>query len=272
MKKYVVIVTLIIVASFTYTYMIAVLFAQNFESITYYFDSGIFVSVISCLIILIVYKIDILINKTISKLPASIFVINVFVSFVTSLFLFFIISWVSNGFIRNEWSLSFTFLKQQIIFVFYLLLLISSYHTVAYFTRATQIRNKKLKADNFELNLALNRYLKRIPSLTNKKTEMIPINNISFFNIEDGLVFAVTKDNKRKPITVTTLNRLEEMLNPMKFFRINRSEIVNIDEIESFEPYIKDRLAIKILKSNVILYTSNTKSSYFRTWILDGVN
>jgi hypothetical protein len=252
--------------------MIAILFAQNYETIDYYFDSGFSVSVIGCLIIFMTYKIDTLIYKMINKPSKSMFAMSVFVSFLTSVLLFFAISWILNGIVRKEWSLDFTFLKQQIIFINFLLLLILSYHTIAYFTRTIAIKNKKLKADNLEMSLALNKYVSRIPSLLNKKTELIPISQILFFKIEEGIIFAHTINDQKKPLTIATLNQLESKLNPVTFFRINRSEIVNIEKIESFEPYFKDRLALKIVGNKATLYTSNTKSPSFREWLLDGSN
>lgn len=249
--------------------MIAVLFAQDYNAINYYFDAGFSLSFLGCLILFIVYKIDTFINRAIYRFSKSMFTISFFVSFFTSLLLFFFVSWLLNGFLRDEWSLGFTFLKQQIIFINFLLLLILSYHTIAYFTRTTAIKNKKLTADNAEMSLALHKYLTRVPSLSSKKTELIPIAQILFFKIEEGVVFAYTNDGKKKPLTITTLNLLESKLNRAKFFRINRSEIVNIDKIESFEPYFKDRLAIKISNNSTTLYTSNTKSASFREWLLD---
>ena len=269
MKKYIIIALLISIVSFVYTFMIAILFAQDYESINYYIDSGFSVSVFGCLIIFITHKIDLFIYNTINKQSKTIFILSVFVSFISSLLLFLLVSWLLNGFVRSNWSLNFIFLKQQIIFIIFLLLLIFSYHTVVYFTKSIVIKNKKLKADNLEMSLALNKYLTKVPSLSNKKTELISITQILFFKIEEGVVFAYISKQKKKPLTYTTLNHLETKINPTMFFRINRSEIVNIEKIESFEQYFKDRLAIKILNESITLYTSNTKSPSFRNWILE---
>lgn len=244
--------------------MIAVLFAPEFSAINYYLDSGLSLSLIGCITIYIVYKIDNFINKMIIKSSKSIFIINFLISFFISSIFFAFISWFLNIILRDEWSLNFSFLRQQMLIVNFLLILILSYHTILYFTRSITLKNRKLTADNLEMSLALKKYLTRIPSLSNKKTVLIPIKNVLFFKIEEGIVFAYTSENNKKALTTTTLNSLEPKLNPVIFFRINRSEIVNLDKVESYEPYLKDRLAIKISKSNITLYTSNSKSSSFR--------
>ena len=122
------------------------------------------------------------------------------------------------------------------------------------------------------MSLALNKYLKRIPSLINKETTLISIDDVVYFKIENGIVFAHLIDGKQKPLSITTLNELESKLNPAVFFRINRSEILHFDKIVSFEPYFKDRLAIKLLESKTILYTSNAKSTLFRKWLVNPSN
>ena len=41
-----------------------------------------------------------------------------------------------------------------------------------------------------------------------------------------------------------TLSDVEGKIDPSKFFRINRSEIINLDFLEKVEPYFKNKLAI----------------------------
>lgn len=151
----------------------------------------------------------------------------------------------------------------------YLLILVLAYQAIAYFTRTISRKNKALKTENLELNLALNKYLKRIPSVLNKKTSLISVDEIFYFKIEDGVLFAFLSEGKKKPLIIATLNALAPKLNPTTFFRINRSEIVNIDKIAFFEPYFKDRLAIRLSDNKTILYTSNNKSASFKKWLVN---
>lgn len=252
--------------------MISLLFAEDYRAIDYSFDSGISLSIIGCLAVFIIYKVDNLIHKLILGNSKSIILLNFFISLLSTVLLFFFISWIFNLVLRNNISISFSFIKEQIVIINYLFILILAYHTIGYFTRAIAKKNKELKADNLEMSLALNKYLKRIPSIINKKTTLIPIDDIVYFKIESGIVFAHLISGEQKPLTITTLNELESKLNPTVFFRINRSEILHFDKIASHEPYFKDKLAIKLLDSETILYTSNSKSPSFRKWLVNPSN
>ncbi|MFY0629457.1 MAG: LytTR family transcriptional regulator DNA-binding domain-containing protein [Flavobacteriaceae bacterium] len=249
--------------------MIAVLSAHDSSSINYHLDGAIFISLFGYFCIFIVYKIDKIINQLNIKYSNSIFFINFSLSFLISSSIIIFISWIFNGFVRDEWALQFVFVKQQMILLNFLLIIILSYLTISYFTRSVSIRNKKLKADNLEMSLALHKYLTRIPSLSNKKTTLIPVNKVSYFKIDEGVLFAYTSKDEKHPLTITTLNVLESKLNPTNFFRINRSEIININKVESYEPYLKDRLAIKLSHRSITLYTSNAKSASFREWVVN---
>jgi len=267
LKRRLIIVTMIIVYSYIYSYMIALLLAETPETIYFHFSSGLVISIFGCLAIFIVHNIDQQIDKIMAKSSKFVFLINFLISFFTSVVIFAVITWLLNVILRDLWVLDFQYFKEQLIVINYLFILLLSYYTISYFSKSSELRNKKLKAENLEMSIALNKYVTRIPSLSNKKTVLIPVNSVLFFNIEDGVVFANTSENKMHPLTTTTLNDLESTLNPAVFFRINRSEIVHIDKISSYEPYFKDRLAIKLSNSQTTLYTSNKRSSSFREWL-----
>lgn len=60
---------------------------------------------------------------------------------------------------------------------------------------------------------------------------------------------------------------LIETLNPRIFFRINRSQIVNIDFIESMESHFKNRLLLQMKGAKEKVLTSSNVTSRFRTWL-----
>lgn len=262
-----IVIALVIGYSFIYTYMVAILLAHSPDTIYYHVSTGILIGVLGCLTIYIVYNIDRLISRIMVKTSKFVFIFNFLISFVISVLMFAIIGWSLNVILRDIWTLNFGYLKEQIAIVNYLSILILSYYTIAYFSKSTELQNKKLKAENLEMSKALNKYATRIPSLSNKKTVLISVDHVVYFKIEDGIVFAYTDDQKKHSITTPTLSELESKLNPAIFFRINRSEIIHVDKIISFEPYFKDRLAIKLSTNNTTVYTSNKRSSQFRNWL-----
>ncbi len=97
---------------------------------------------------------------------------------------------------------------------------------------------------------------------------------IKILNIEDIVSFEANGDfcvaydsAMNKHIINYNLGNIESKIDPKQFFRINRSEIINIDYVDNIEPHFKNRLAIKLAKRPEAVYTSSTKTPSFRTWL-----
>ena len=77
-------------------------------------------------------------------------------------------------------------------------------------------------------------------------------------------------DQRGKRHTISqNLGSIFQQLNPKKFFKINRSEIINIDFIENIESYFKNRLLISIKSHKEKVMTSSATTADFRKWIED---
>jgi len=63
------------------------------------------------------------------------------------------------------------------------------------------------------------------------------------------------------------IGALLETLNPRIFFRINRSQIVNLDFIESMENHFKNRLLLRMKGAKEQVLTSSSVTARFRTWL-----
>ena len=74
-------------------------------------------------------------------------------------------------------------------------------------------------------------YKQRFAVKSTKGIYIIGVKDIAFIQVVSGIVYAFTKNGKKYPLN-HNLNQLEELLNPNDFFRINRSELINIDFIE----------------------------------------
>ena len=92
--------------------------------------------------------------------------------------------------------------------------------------------------------------------------------NVMLFYAEGKTVYLVTYDNK-KYIIDYTLEQLEgELLDPFKFFRINRKYILNIDSINYVKQYINHRLIIYTENDfNGDLIVSRDKVKSFKSWL-----
>jgi len=80
--------------------------------------------------------------------------------------------------------------------------------------------------------------------------------------------FCLVIDNLGKRHTISqNLGTTFSQLNPKIFFKINRSEIVNIDCIEKIESHFKNRLLLSIKNYKEKVMTSSSNTADFRKWI-----
>jgi len=102
-----------------------------------------------------------------------------------------------------------------------------------------------------------------------KKKEGIKLLNVTdIVSFEASGDFSFAYDNlSKKHIINSSIGEIESKLNPTSFFRINRSEIVNIDYITQIESHFKNRLIIKLKHREETLNTSSSKTPEFRVWL-----
>lgn len=95
----------------------------------------------------------------------------------------------------------------------------------------------------------------------------ISCEKVAYFLAEDGVVLLVTFEENRFVVGYT-LDQLEEMLDPERFFRTNRQLIANIKSVKEVSPYFKGRLHLALnpsLAGDQII--SSSKASAFKKWL-----
>jgi len=120
--------------------------------------------------------------------------------------------------------------------------------------RAALAKFKKLSAGNDPFRRDFkqlihefrNQYKSRFLIRTGDKYRSVPTGEISHFHIAERSVFLTDHQGRDHGIDYS-LDQLQEMLDPRKFFRINRECIVSIDSIALMHSYSSSRLTI-ILK------------------------
>lgn len=83
---------------------------------------------------------------------------------------------------------------------------------------------------------------------------------------DDSVVFAYDSAGRKYPLN-GTLTDLETQLHPARFFRINRSDIINVRHVELIEPYGGDRLAVRLMGQAQALVASITRTPDLRRWL-----
>jgi len=110
-------------------------------------------------------------------------------------------------------------------------------------------------------------YKKRFTARVGQHLKIFPVEDIECFYSENKGTYLHTKDNRNYLID-TTLESLEEELNPQQFYRISRKFYININAIKDIISYTNSRLQIKLHHFNeqeVIVARERVKN--FKTWL-----
>lgn len=109
-------------------------------------------------------------------------------------------------------------------------------------------------------------FKKRFVIKKNTGIQLLNITDISLIEASGDFCIATDKEGKRHTIS-QNLGSIHQQLNPSKFFKINRSEIISIDYIENIENHFKNRLLITITGTKEKPMTSSATTSDFRKWL-----
>ena len=91
--------------------------------------------------------------------------------------------------------------------------------------------------------------------------------DIAYFYTSDKITFMMTREGRKYPLDYT-LENLEIMIDPSKFFRINRQYIIHIDAIQQMHAHSKARVRIDLLPAaHEEVIVSTEKSPLFKKWL-----
>lgn len=88
-------------------------------------------------------------------------------------------------------------------------------------------------------------YQQRFMVVVGEKILTVPSGEVAYFFAEEKYVFLVHKNGERYLIDFT-LDKLDNLLDPKLFFRINRQIIVQIDAIHSMKDWFKRRIKLEL--------------------------
>jgi DNA-binding LytR/AlgR family response regulator len=118
-----------------------------------------------------------------------------------------------------------------------------------------------------EQNIIKKSYKERFIVNKNQEMYILLTENISFFEANEGVVFAFDTNGKKHLLTESTLKEIETQLNASDFFRINRSELISKKHLEKIERYDKNTLSVKMKGHDQYLNASQNNTPSFRKWI-----
>lgn len=96
----------------------------------------------------------------------------------------------------------------------------------------------------------------------------IPTTDINCFYIEERCTFLNCREGKSYGIDYS-LDKVEEMVNPDRFFRVNRNFIVNFSSICDVLSYSSSRLKVKLtgVDNNQLILVSRERVRGFKDWM-----
>ncbi len=132
------------------------------------------------------------------------------------------------------------------------------------------VQDLKLNFDDIKKLLANpveREYKKRFTTKIGQHIKMIPVDEIECFYSENKGTYAHTVDG-RDYLLDTTLEQLEDELQPAVFFRISRKFFINVNAIKDIISYTNSRLQLKLNSYNeheVIVARERVKD--FKLWL-----
>lgn len=108
-----------------------------------------------------------------------------------------------------------------------------------------------------------NRFLAKI----GQRSYFISTDDVAYFKAEDKIIHLVNRQNENFIINFT-MEKLETLLDPMHFFRINRTIIVHDKMIKNVKPYYNSRLSISLcdIYPGPELVVSRDRVAAFKKW------
>jgi len=113
-------------------------------------------------------------------------------------------------------------------------------------------------------------YKKRFIIRYGDHIKAIDTKDIAYFFTEEKINFLRTHDNKTYPVDFN-LDKLESMLDPTVFIRINRQFIISIDAIDQMFAFSKSRVKVKLNPAtDADTIVSTERSAAFKEWLGGG--
>lgn len=113
-------------------------------------------------------------------------------------------------------------------------------------------------------------YLRRMLIRFSNSFRLVDMSDAAYFYTKDKITFLVTRSTgKRFPVDYP-LDKLETLLDPAVFFRINRQFIIHVEAIKEMHPYSKSRVKVDLEPPTVDLETivSTERSADFKRWLV----
>lgn len=99
------------------------------------------------------------------------------------------------------------------------------------------------------------------------KIRFVNDSEVAYFQADDEVVFLHTVDNK-KYIINHTMESLEQIIDPERFFRISRGYIISVDSIKEIFKHLNSRLKLRLFpEPKEEIFVSRARVQDFLNWL-----
>src|SRR5258708_21900901 len=134
-------------------------------------------------------------------------------------------------------------------------------------TSGSLSNEKMMESIGLAMQMLTKRYKERFVIKVGEHLKSLETDDILFFFSLEKATFAQTKDGK-KNILDFTMDQLEELLDPSKFFRINRKYIVHVKSIQDMISYTNARLKLVLKTSDdTDVIVARERVQQFKDWL-----
>jgi DNA-binding LytR/AlgR family response regulator len=129
--------------------------------------------------------------------------------------------------------------------------------------------SKLIDDEKFERikNLFVKEYKRRFMVKVGNQFNTFNVDDIAYFKSHEGIIFLHSHTGKQYPIEYT-IDQLEEILDPVHFFRINRKFMISVKAVVEIHSYFNSRLLLKLRPmDDGQIIVSRERTSNFKKWL-----
>ncbi|AXT50758.1 DNA-binding response regulator [Aquimarina sp. BL5] len=116
-------------------------------------------------------------------------------------------------------------------------------------------------------NLFSKEYKKRFMIKVGNQFTTFNVEDIAYFKSNEGLIFLHAHTGQQYPIEYS-IDQLEDILDPVHFFRINRKFMVCVKSVVEIHSYFNSRLLLKLKpQEEEQIIVSRERTSNFKKWL-----
>lgn len=136
-----------------------------------------------------------------------------------------------------------------------------------YQTLTQQPSDKMMQSIGYAMQMLNKKYKERFVIKLGEHLKSLEVSEILFFFSLEKTTFGQTKDG-RKHILDFTLDQLDGLLDPARYFRINRKYIVSTDSIQDMISYTNSRLKLVLKTSaDADVIVARERVQEFKDWL-----